>query len=341
METAAVKKKTFLQYIDAFRGLAIILIVASHILAENPESTFYRVLEAIFLNSTAFFVFISGFLFQYLAYKYSVKDYWKRKLRTIIIPYLVISIPAIALRLYSHYVPFTVSESLGFADWNAFQKIAYFYLTGSHLLPFWYIPVIVLFYVIASLLVYLDQDTRFYWLLPLFLVVSLLLPRDNIYEINNIPRMFGHFFSIYVLGMFFCRYRAVIFDIIQQYHYVLTGVTLLSFVISCLPLPYVAEIIFIQKVLLCFLITYWLKVNEARIPVFFSKLAVVSFGIYFVHYYVILAVRAGLTKTTGHELPQNLGMWIVVFVGVFALSYGVVMGIKLVFGKRSRLLIGC
>ena len=328
-------------YIDAFRGLAIILIVASHILAEDPTSTFYRILEAIFLNSTAFFVFISGFLFQYLAYKYNIKDYWKRKLRTIIVPYLIISVPAIALRLYSHYVPFTVSEDLGFADWNAFQKIAYFYLTGAHLLPFWYIPVIVLFYAIASLLVYLDQDTRFYWLLPLFLIVSLLLPRDNINEINNIPRMFAHFFSVYVLGMFFCRYRTRLFRMIHRYRYTLTGTTLLIFVMSCLPGPYTAEIIFIQKVLLCFLITYWLYVNEARIPTFLGTLAVVSFGIYFVHYYVILAARAGLIRTIGHELPQSLGGWIVVFVGVLALSYGLVIGLQRVLGKNSRLLIGC
>ena len=198
-----------------------------------------------------------------------------------------------------------------------------------------------LFYSIASLLVYLDQDTRFYWLLPLFLLVSIVLPRDNINEINNIPRMFAHFFSIYVLGMFFCRYRTTIFAIIDRYKYLLTVVTIATVVVSYFQFAYTIEIIFVQKVLLCFMIMYWLKVNESRIPAFFHRLAVISFGIYFVHYYVILGVRAGSSRLLGHELSQNLGEWIIVFGVVFTLSYGAVAVTRALLGKHSRWIVGC
>ena len=200
---------------------------------------------------------------------------------------------------------------------------------------------IVLFYSIASLLVYLDQDTRFYWLLPLFLFVSILLPRDNINEVNNIPRMFAHFFSIYILGMFFCRYRSAIFTIIDRYKYALTGITAVALIASYFQFAYTVEVIFIQKVLLCFMITYWLKVNESRIPPFLHRLAIISFGIYFVHYYVILGVRAASLQLLGHELSQNLGEWVIVFVVVFALSYGAVALTRVVLGKHSRWLVGC
>ena len=102
-----------------------------------------------------------GFLFQHLSHKYDMLNYWKKKFQTIILPYFVISIPAILLRLHNNYVPFTVSESAHFEDWNVVLKIVYFYATGAHLLPFWYIPMIILFYCISSLLVILDKNGKF------------------------------------------------------------------------------------------------------------------------------------------------------------------------------------
>ena len=153
--------------------------------------------------------------------------------------------------------------------------------------------------------------------------------------------MFAHFFSIYILGMFFCRYRSAIFTIIDRYKYALTGITAVALIASYFQFAYTVEVIFIQKVLLCFMITYWLKVNELRIPPFLHRLAIISFGIYFVHYYVILGVRAASLQLLGHELSQNLGEWVIVFVVVFALSYGAVALTRVVLGKHSRWLVGC
>ena len=336
------KKKGFLLYIHSFRGIAIVLIVASHILAQDTESSiFYNVLSALFLNSTLFFVFISGFLFQHLSYKYEVRTYWKKKFQTIILPYLVISVPAILLRLHNNYVPFTVSDDLHFQNWNVLLKIGYFYVTGAHLLPFWYIPMIVLFYCISPLLVKLDRDGRFYWLLPVLLFVSLYFPRDNIFEINNIPRMFAHYFSIYVLGMFFSRYKEEIFPVVARYW---TGIIMLAatlLFLSCFQFEYTVHVIFIQKVVLCVVMLYWLRKHEDKIPPVLGDLAVLSFGIYFVHYYIILATRTILMKTLGHELPQNLPEWVLVFTFVFFITYALVHILRYILGNKSRILIGC
>ena len=97
-------KKRFLGYIHNFRGIAILFVVGGHILLSWPENEHplaKDVLYSIWQNGTVLFVFIAGYLFQYLIGKYRTFDYWKKKLRYVILPYLLISGPAIIIRISS------------------------------------------------------------------------------------------------------------------------------------------------------------------------------------------------------------------------------------------------
>ena len=54
MRTPSIEKKAlFLSYIHDFRGIAILLIVSSHILMEDMDNTFYRIMSAIFLSHSS------------------------------------------------------------------------------------------------------------------------------------------------------------------------------------------------------------------------------------------------------------------------------------------------
>ena len=65
------KKKSFLNYINVFRGLAILLIIAGHTMQFGESSTLIHKINCeIVCGGTALFIFISGFLFQHLSSKY-------------------------------------------------------------------------------------------------------------------------------------------------------------------------------------------------------------------------------------------------------------------------------
>jgi len=74
------KKTKILNYINVFRGLAILLIVAGHSMQFGEVGSFAQRLSVeVFAGGTALFIFISGFLFQHLSGKYEFKNYMKKK----------------------------------------------------------------------------------------------------------------------------------------------------------------------------------------------------------------------------------------------------------------------
>ena len=61
-----VKKTKILNYINVFRGLAILLIVAGHTMQFGEiGSLTQKISVEVFAGGTALFIFISGFLFHY------------------------------------------------------------------------------------------------------------------------------------------------------------------------------------------------------------------------------------------------------------------------------------
>ena len=69
------KKTKILNYINVFRGLAILLIIMGHTMQfGNPKSLINMINCEMICGGTALFIFISGFLFQHLAYKFEYKN---------------------------------------------------------------------------------------------------------------------------------------------------------------------------------------------------------------------------------------------------------------------------
>ena len=98
-ETKEKRNTSFLHFIHSFRGVAILFVVGGHILLDwKPGTVSEKILDAIFQNGTVLFVFIAGYLFQHLSGKYDTLDYWKKKVQYVLLPYILISTPAIILR---------------------------------------------------------------------------------------------------------------------------------------------------------------------------------------------------------------------------------------------------
>ena len=156
---AEVKKTKILNYINIFRGLAILLIVAGHTMQFGEiGSLMQRVSVEIFAGGTALFIFISGFLFQHLSGKYEFKSYMSKKFTNVIQPYLWTAIPGI---LFCLLFPLQYGNSLD--GLSPFLQIPMMLSVGRiHNTPAWFIPMIILFFLSSKLLLKLEKDGLLY-----------------------------------------------------------------------------------------------------------------------------------------------------------------------------------
>ena len=330
----------FLQYIQSFRGIAIAYIVAGHCIsifnwdnAENLE----RWLKIIFGNGTALFVFIAGYLFQYLAKNYTKKKYFLSKLKNVISPYIVISIPGIYFSIFILH-RYTVWD--GFYSSPVWEQVIYFYITGLHVTPLWFIPMITLFYIVSPLLVLADRNKKIYYLLPVFITVSCFVSRGGYYAYIS----FIHFFSVYLLGMFCCRNRDKINACLSKI-WVLSVIALIVVLFIVLEYYYMQGTMtwvnFLGKIFLCFfyiglLVRLEGKFNDRVLVI----LANVSFGIYFVHSYYITSLKM-LTKSYWNgNIHGGVPELILSTIVVLLTCSLTVWLIKKMFGKKSRFVIG-
>ena len=342
-----------LRYIDQFRALAIIMIVAGHVwflMGWDQNGTEPRFIAALAANGTLPFVFIAGFLFKYLMPKFEAKKYYLSKLRNVIAPYILISIPAIILVISHH--PGDVVLPPDFYSWNVLSQVTWLYLTGDHLIPLWFIPMIAIIYLIAPLLVVLDRDGRFYYAVPVLFAASLFLhrPTANVGPLHA----FLFYLPIYLIGMWTARNVEAVLAFVARWKYVLwlafailvlMGTFLLerpdnTFANGYFVLPKdVISWIRIQKTILVFLMLYYLNRYETRIGDRLHPIADASFGIYFVHYYVIAAIEI-LTGHLGIKIGGGVIVYLALTAGVCAVSFLIVRTVKALAGPQSRLVIG-
>ena len=349
------QSSNFLRYIHNFRGLAILLIVAGHVAGlltfENrPKlNTLIHILTA---NGSVYFVFIAGFLFQFLSKKYQYGSYLKKKFKNVVLPYLLISIPAIALCIWKGQPYYSATGfASAFANWSVFQQIAVLYLTGAHFFHFWFMPMIILFYFFAPLFIWVDRKPKFYSILPILLTLSVLVPRAE--DDSLILQNFVHFLSIYTLGMFCSRYREKILGYVQRHRLCLTIavvalIALESYMITtATPIISVLYTNTLTKAILSLLMIYCLWLFDAafssRFHAVMNGLANLSFGIYFLHGYFIYVYAFGLSRS-------GLKPWIgsgevlllaMVFLLVILSTIASLLVTQKLFGKNSRYIIGC
>lgn len=140
------KAPTFLYYIENMRAIAIIMVVLCHL------SVWGRLGEQMkqwsifnFSDATAVFVFISGFLFKFLADKkgFLFSSYIKTKLKNVGLPYLFFISIATIIGLYWHVDERFGLTHLQFIAWN-------FTVGGAVTPPLWFVPMIFVYFLLSK-----------------------------------------------------------------------------------------------------------------------------------------------------------------------------------------------
>lgn len=339
--------KEFQQHIHVFRGVAIILIVCAHTVpsldwSANPLTG--RIIDGIANESSIFFFFIAGYLFQHLSARFSFGNYLNQKFKTVIIPYLILSVPALVI-----FTALVQRESMWpwFYSLPIWQQVALFLLTGKHLAPLWFVPTIVLFYLIAPLLLWIDRRRpRLYRLiLPLFLL-SIYLGRDGPH--GPLDKAI-YLLPIYVLGMAFSHYQLQAEELVRKFWLPLAIISITGLCGFVFNWPDPPHYLMLMKAPMALLMTIalldWHHLFGKRL----DYIAHVSFGIFFIHAYFISALKVATVYLLhgriyagdgAADLPGTLPAFLAYALGVLLISVIFIRLAQRVFGKNSRMIIG-
>ncbi len=319
---------TFLPHIHLMRGVAVLVIVAAHVY--SAQSWPGDPLGRLFNEANIAFTFVSGYLFQFLLPRFAYGRFLRRKFTGVVLPYLAVSVPALAI-----YLAGAKAHPTLYLDSGGAGLAARLLLTGTHLGPLWFIPMILLYYAAAPLFHFVDRRPRLYlaWL-PL-LALPVWVPRP---PLNDNPLQAAlHYLPVYVAGMLACRYRAAIDALFRGRAWLALAMVALATAASLL----VAEGAVLHAKLLLLAGLYGLCLNLSALnPVALGVLANLSFGIFFLHGYVVAGGRMLAGRHPGLFVGNGASL-LLMTLAVTGLSALAVQAVQRLAGQRSRWLVGC
>ena len=303
MEEQKPKKTKILNYINVFRGLAILLIIMGHTMQFGDPSTLSNIINCeMICGGTALFIFISGFLFQHLAYKFEYKNYLSKKWTNVVMPYLITAIPGI---LFCIFCPIAYKNS--FYGLSLYIQIPALLTIGRvHNIPTWFIPMIIIFFIFSALFLFLEKKNILYKLLPLLLLLTLFLPRGvaeyestlglsyaakYIVYVKYILCNFVHFLSLYVFGMY-CSANKPIMDKFYDKRFWIWAAMLITASLDIWAMyKFQYSNYTVSKIFLTMLVLAYLKhydefiLSHKKTNKTLDFIAKYSFGLFFVHWY--------------------------------------------------------
>ena len=297
MEQTSTNKKVFFNYINVLRGVAMIIIVSCHcfspiIANENIRKIFLE----FFSGGTTLFVFIAGFLFEYLTRnKFNYKNFLKKKFINVIMPYIITSTVGISL-LYLH-----IYNRVAYDDFSPVVKYFALITTGNiYNEPLWFIGMITIFFIVSPLLRRINKNNATI-ILIVSIIISLFVSRNYVIEGTGFHLwwqtmayrgiLFIHFLSAWVLGMYFSLFNEKTDKIQIKY------IALIYLIVSSLDIGCYFKFGFwnpsITKLPLAILLLVIFKkydkelISKKRINNALDIVAKYSFGIFFIHQYLI------------------------------------------------------
>ncbi|MEN3112398.1 acyltransferase [Uliginosibacterium paludis] len=328
-------------HIDSFRALSILFVMAGHLntpsMAEGGSKWFYFLVS----NATAWFVFISGYLFCALeSLRFNYRRYLARKLKNVVSPYVIL------ICLAS-----TISIVRGRHEYLDLSAPAYFIWSiivgGDFIGPLWFMPMIFVFFLLSPAFLATAQAKWLHLATIAGLMISVFTCRP-IYNLNPVLS-FLHFAGFYLAGISACRLEEI--GHIQKHWIIWTLIGLLVFGSSIIvnsenthtPPGFMAnigrlDVAQVSKLgLLMILMPLLMKFMNREVRAL-RFLASISFGLFFLHGFVSFAFSFTLPM-----LPEMswMSLFIMETLVVFGASIFIVRTIQKTLRERSRHVIGC
>lgn len=344
----------YLNAFNYFRAISIILIVAGHSfgLARLKINTD---LEIFFVNfvkgGTYYFVFISGFLFYYVFYNhFNYKAFISKKLQFVFLPYLFLGMyPIFELvvqktqRVNRFYKP--MGE--GFLHEYIIPIIKY-YITGGFLTAYWYIPFIMLVFLMSPAHIkFIKVDKRLQLCVIVFLFLISLVMHRPINNINVLQSLI-YYMPVYLLGIYCAINREAIYQTFKGKEFVFLAIAF-AFMVLHLNSNHVGNYhkdmwqyngvdwMLLQKIAMGMFFLVFLNRFENTKNDYINLLANTSFAIFFLHLFVLKF----LENFRAEYIPKNSWLsYIAIVVVTLLLSVLAAKIIKKLLPNHSRYIIG-
>lgn len=321
-----------------FRGIAILMVILAHSMSAIPVIDTFGIglLNLHIDNCTILFVAIAGYLFSVLSNNFSYLPFLKNKFKSVIIPYIFISVPAILLYVLQ------IKNNHGWIDLEWFHsslspmgQYVYLMVTGAHLGPLWFVPMIVIFYVLSPLFILIQKKGGLFIAFFLSLAVGAYLGRPD-FNFNAL-HSFAFFLPAYFLGMLLAEKKGLYESAMKHCEWFLLLYVVLASAVY-LTIEINSSIDLFIKLFLTFLLLAFCRKRINHKIVWLDLFARLSFFLFFIHGYFTGIVRITFRRT-GIQLDEYVAL-----VGIFAftvlMSLSVYAVCKLVLKERTKLVLG-
>jgi peptidoglycan/LPS O-acetylase OafA/YrhL len=340
--------------LHAFRVVAMLFVVAQHAMWAGvwPAGSTARVVLADLLdNSSVLFVFLTGYLFHHVAARRSYREFLARRLTRVLVPYLVIALPAAVLAAVS---PRAAGAFAGPVDQPILVRTAWYLVNGATQvnIALWFVPMVVLFYLLAPVFQFVARRPHRYWVLLVLVPLSLLAHRPTLQPAVDPLAMTVYFASAYIAGMCASHHRERLQPLLRR-HWLPLSLAFLAVLVAQVLLAghhgnYSGAALFsqehglidwmlAQKLLLCVVL---LGAAERFTPTWrvLRVVGLASFSVFLLHCYVVNAVKLS-AESVGMGLGSLAGCAATTLVAVGA-SLLVVRAAWAVLGRRSVYVVG-
>lgn len=336
-------KARFRYSLENFRGVAIVFVMLSHIMSIQNMGKVGNIFYYFVGDATAWFVFISGYLFYYLeAAKFDYPNYLWKKAKFVVLPYVILSVPAIFFWMYnSQYVLYGLTPS-SFFVWSIVAG-------GIAVGPMWFIPMIMIFFILTPIFNFISRKKFIYLFLILSMSFSVFSSR-SIYNANPLLSFF-HFLGFYVFGIVVAKNAGMIERFSNHTKSLLIIFGLLVFLIFGLMFPGIDDMppsffsglgalnyILVGKLGLLISIFVLFERFFEKKNVVLGYFAKISFGLFFIHGFIGAIFQRFSRKINFPDAMTHLLCEVLVIVFGSVL---IVFLLKKIMGKWSRYVIGC
>lgn len=328
-----------------FRAFAILCIVLVHFF---NKMGYREISKSFFDTSTIFFLFISGYLCQFLDLKKKTEPivYYKKKLLNVVLPYIICTLATVAIVFVCgvHKVYVASPEDL-----TAIGLIKMF-LFGRAQVQYWYIPFIVIVFAFSPLLLRLNNYVIVMVTIVAAVVAVIFPERGRLFSIEypNCLYLYTYFMIYYLLGFVYARFKDMIDPWLKKYFWIMLITGLIIAVWKHWPEALKLTMVHgdlalgVQKVAFTGVaLVLLMKIKDRKIALL-DTMAKYSFTYYFLHClfiqdYINLQTKiAGIIECDMVMPVVNLGLTLMYVAEL------VIVGclLKSALGKYSRMFIG-
>ena len=360
------EQRKYLNHINDFRGIAIIYIVFSHCFnvnlarfIENKDFTLKLIMNLL-QGGTTFFVFISGYLLYHIYFPiFNYKTFIIKKLKTILIPYIVISSFDILYFLSKYAIAFYTHSPKRFIYLTKIKSISlyntYFFGHGEIPIGLWYIPFIMMIFLLTPLyLKFIHINQKLQVLIICFLLlISTLIHRTFNNSFAGIYQNVIYFSPVYLIGMYVCRNFEKLYEKLKGKKWFIIAVAI-SIAILQSRIEKIEEyqikkafnlaffdLMLIQKIIFSIAIVVILKQFDNKRLRFLKILAENSFGIFFIHGICISFLTALSNKIEPHCYSTSITVFLISATIVLLISLAITLLIRYLLPSKSKFIIGC